>query len=388
MHSYVHDTRISIQQLIKLCTPQPKGDLSVLLGRVPPYKPPQSPTTGLPSLPIENAHPYHIVVIAGQECPTPSGAPRGLGGGLIKGVTLRHKREIKEKKEKETKEKDKEAKEETIDLEKDIEDVPGTKSPEIGDDDERLRATSPMTPHSPFLHRLSPAAKGWSQMLDDYLCGPNYPHNVPHSLPSSNPTSSRDSPVPPHKPNGQSPLPSPQLSAIPRSSSTPPTPSSPIPIPAPVPASLAKVAAANSSGNISSPHGPSHLKPPPSPLAATSRSSIELGSNAFINSSSDDSEDNDGEDATAAGPSYIGLAGGDNNSNKKLMQQKPKAMSSPSKQKLRRPEIVIPTKETKNDDQGMYVHVAKERLLGMYFSLYVYKGAEHLIQGMSSMSGG
>lgn len=185
----------------KILYSQPKGDLSVLLGKVPPYKPPESPITGLPSLPIENAHPYHIVVIAGQECPTPSGAPRGLGGGLIKGVTLRHKKEIKEKKEREKEKemKDKEIKEETIDLEKDAEDVvPGTKSPEIGgDDDERFRATSPMTPHSPFLHRLSPAAKGWSQMLDDYLCGPNSRYDVPHSLPSSNPTSSRDSPVPP-----------------------------------------------------------------------------------------------------------------------------------------------------------------------------------------------
>lgn len=90
-----------------------------------------------------------------------------------------------------------------------------------------------------------------------------------------------------------------------------------------------------------------------------------------MNSSSDDSEDN-GEDILP----YTSSA------SDKRLQQKPKGMSSPSKQKLRRPEIVIPKEETKNDDQGAYVHVAKERLLGMYFSVYVYKGAEHLIQGL------
>lgn len=45
---------------------------------------------GLPLLPIENVHPYHVVVFAAQECPTPSGVPRGLGGGLMKGVGLQN----------------------------------------------------------------------------------------------------------------------------------------------------------------------------------------------------------------------------------------------------------------------------------------------------------
>lgn len=64
---------------------QPKGDLSVLLGHVPPYEAPEK-TDELCELPVENKHPYHIVVVAAQECPTPSGVPRGLGAGLRKGV--------------------------------------------------------------------------------------------------------------------------------------------------------------------------------------------------------------------------------------------------------------------------------------------------------------
>jgi hypothetical protein len=67
--------------------PQPKGDLSVLLGDVPAYEPSiaRDAVAGLPKLPIENVHPYHVVVFAAQECPTPSGVPRGLGG-VMKGV--------------------------------------------------------------------------------------------------------------------------------------------------------------------------------------------------------------------------------------------------------------------------------------------------------------
>lgn len=52
---------------------------------MPPYEAPEK-TDELCELPIDNKHPYHIVVVAAQECPTPSGVPRGLGAGLRKGV--------------------------------------------------------------------------------------------------------------------------------------------------------------------------------------------------------------------------------------------------------------------------------------------------------------
>lgn len=33
---------------------------------------------------------------------------------------------------------------------------------------------------------------------------------------------------------------------------------------------------------------------------------------------------------------------------------------------------------------GSYSHVVKERLMGMYLSVYVYRGCEHLVQGKAS----
>ncbi|KDQ14339.1 hypothetical protein BOTBODRAFT_32806 [Botryobasidium botryosum FD-172 SS1] len=60
----------------------PKGDLDTLLGTVPPYDPSSSPPdlgNSIPAFGLDDGHPYHIVVIAGQECPTLSGMPRGIG---------------------------------------------------------------------------------------------------------------------------------------------------------------------------------------------------------------------------------------------------------------------------------------------------------------------
>ncbi|KAI9440235.1 DNase I-like protein [Lactarius psammicola] len=61
----------------------PKGDLQELLGEVPVNTPPPSdehPSTSLPRLANDSNHTYHLVVIAGQECPSLSGIPLGLGG--------------------------------------------------------------------------------------------------------------------------------------------------------------------------------------------------------------------------------------------------------------------------------------------------------------------
>lgn len=60
-----------------------KGDLEVLLGHVPPYMPQPSSSDRLPQLEREDAHPYHLVVVAGQECPTTSNIlPRGFSVAL------------------------------------------------------------------------------------------------------------------------------------------------------------------------------------------------------------------------------------------------------------------------------------------------------------------
>ncbi|KAI0297268.1 Endonuclease/exonuclease/phosphatase [Multifurca ochricompacta] len=62
----------------------PQGDLQELLGRVPVYtSPPEEHSlTDLPHLPNDSEHGYHLVVIAGQECPSLSGIPLGLGAGF------------------------------------------------------------------------------------------------------------------------------------------------------------------------------------------------------------------------------------------------------------------------------------------------------------------
>ncbi|KAF8962697.1 Endonuclease/exonuclease/phosphatase [Flammula alnicola] len=60
----------------------PKGDLEDLLGKVPLYTGPMAPPGAFPYLLNDGSHPYHLVVVAGQECPTPSGIPMGLAAGF------------------------------------------------------------------------------------------------------------------------------------------------------------------------------------------------------------------------------------------------------------------------------------------------------------------
>ncbi|KAG8801460.1 hypothetical protein FRC16_000403 [Serendipita sp. 398] len=62
----------------------PKGDLAPLLGEVPAYQKNsnEKPDLKIPDLSLADDHPYHFVLIAGQECPTLMGLPLGLGGGL------------------------------------------------------------------------------------------------------------------------------------------------------------------------------------------------------------------------------------------------------------------------------------------------------------------
>lgn len=69
---------------------------------------------------MEDDHPYHLVVVAGQEVPTHSGVPRGWAG-VTKGLSVRggaHKKEEAEKKDKDKEEKkDKEKKDKENSLE-------------------------------------------------------------------------------------------------------------------------------------------------------------------------------------------------------------------------------------------------------------------------------
>ncbi|KAH9068209.1 DNase I-like protein [Lactarius deliciosus] len=90
----------------------PKGDLQELLGEVPVSTPSPSdehPSTNLPRLANDSNHTYHLVVIAGQECPSLSGIPLGLGGfKLGSGDKDKEKEKDKDKDRDREKEKDRE----------------------------------------------------------------------------------------------------------------------------------------------------------------------------------------------------------------------------------------------------------------------------------------
>jgi hypothetical protein len=76
----------------------PKGELNQLFGDIPNYEAPERLLTSLPDFGKQDGHPYHIVVIANQECPTQSGVPRGLGGGITKGLAgQKEKEKLKER---------------------------------------------------------------------------------------------------------------------------------------------------------------------------------------------------------------------------------------------------------------------------------------------------
>ncbi|RXK38371.1 hypothetical protein M231_04413 [Tremella mesenterica] len=317
----------------------PKGDLSVLFGNVPQYSP-TSPIDGLPDLGVEDSHPYHIVVVAGQECPTHSGVPRGLGGGLMKGVSMTGHR----------KDKDKEQKELTVDMEKEVSGELKSPNGELKalpplpkgydmdegiDGEGKSRTASPLTPG---VHRSS---KGWSTMLDEWFCGPAPEIKSGFSTPVLTDWTSGNS----SSPFGLTSQP-PQMS---RSNSAPTTPkiSSPMLIPRP--------------------NATHHL---PLPLATS-----PLGRSQSSLSSSGTSSD----EAEASYANFLSVP-------KDASGLLPHKLSSGSlRQKPEKLGIVIPPSPNPGAMGGgekCYVHVVKERLMGMYLSVYVYKGCQHLVQGV------
>ncbi|KAJ3744193.1 inositol polyphosphate phosphatase [Lentinula detonsa] len=61
----------------------PKGNLEELFSKIPLYTPPiASSTPQFPQFKTDADHPYHVILVAGQECPSTSGIPMGLGAGF------------------------------------------------------------------------------------------------------------------------------------------------------------------------------------------------------------------------------------------------------------------------------------------------------------------
>ncbi|KAG6820311.1 hypothetical protein H0H93_002398 [Arthromyces matolae] len=116
-----------------------KGDLEELLGKVPLWSPSSStPPTTIPLFPLEASHPYHLVVVAGQECPSLSGIPMGLGAGLNKLIDKDKDREARELERSRSRHKDK---------------------------DDPLRPRK-----SPEDHQHHEPPSGWTMMLEDWFC--------------------------------------------------------------------------------------------------------------------------------------------------------------------------------------------------------------------------
>lgn len=152
---------------------------------MPEYSPLET-DDGFPVVPITDSHPYHIVVVAGQECPTESGVPRGLGGGVIRGMKLggmQKKDKDKDKDKDKEKDRDKKEKEEEDTLKspenaekeegederhKMLSPTPLLDEPDSSESAEPSRSASPALGHTPTLHRHNHPAgvKGWSNMLD------------------------------------------------------------------------------------------------------------------------------------------------------------------------------------------------------------------------------
>ncbi|KAJ7726045.1 inositol polyphosphate phosphatase [Mycena maculata] len=132
----------------------PKGDLEELLGKVPSYVTPDIPIAGLfPQLPPGDCHPYHLVVIAGQECPSMSGIPMGLGAGF-KLIDREKDRDADRAEREKAKERDKDY------------DKPRSRLRDIYKDDAK----------DPPGHEGS----GWTAMIEDWLC-----HGVRQASPTT-----------------------------------------------------------------------------------------------------------------------------------------------------------------------------------------------------------
>lgn len=122
----------------------PKGDLDELLGKVPLWSPSSSSEAGsIPTLPVEAVHPYHLVIVAAQECPTSSGIPLGLGAGF----------KLIDKDKDKDKDRDKE-KERTRDRER--------HKDKDRDDISRGRRNIEDSPHD--------VPVGWTSTVEDWLC--------------------------------------------------------------------------------------------------------------------------------------------------------------------------------------------------------------------------
>lgn len=128
----------------------PKGSLEDLLGVVPHYEPLHADKVDslkIPKLDTVDCHPYHVVVVAGQECPTVSGIPMGLA------AAFKHK---EEKHKDEEKKQGKSQGKDTNDTEE-----PQNREPQ---------AASSLSNDAASGSAAHAHASGWSWILEEWFC--------------------------------------------------------------------------------------------------------------------------------------------------------------------------------------------------------------------------
>ncbi|OJT09542.1 72 kDa inositol polyphosphate 5-phosphatase [Trametes pubescens] len=87
MHDSLPKVRLYPTSIVSYSAHSVQGDVQELLGSVsisnPAISSQDTPETStLPAFPLDAAHPYHVVIVAGQECPSASGIPMALGAGF------------------------------------------------------------------------------------------------------------------------------------------------------------------------------------------------------------------------------------------------------------------------------------------------------------------
>jgi hypothetical protein len=171
----------------------PKGDLATLLGEVPPYHPPDHLITSLPIFDETDGdgHPYHIIVVAAQECPSASGVPRGLAAGVTKGVIggLKEKEKLKERgKAKEAREVEKAERDWIAQLER----IHGTGTADSSAAATPMQETSPTSFTFPPKPPLKDIAEGPSSMTSTDPTAATSAASSVSTVPPSNSSQARD----------------------------------------------------------------------------------------------------------------------------------------------------------------------------------------------------
>ncbi|KAG8745137.1 hypothetical protein FRC10_008748 [Ceratobasidium sp. 414] len=177
----------------------PKGNLDALLGDVPPLNSPDGPNPSASNFELgDSTHPYHIIVVAGQECPT---GLLPMGMGAVKMERSKDKEKTKLKKDKDPTEEPK---------------VKLAKPRRSEEDEYQPLADTPSTPFQPSTPSLAgaslPHTSGWSAALEDWLCKGRRSDSNEAAIPASPMSEHRILPLPPSPAPSQSPpLPPPPL---------------------------------------------------------------------------------------------------------------------------------------------------------------------------------